>query len=286
MKRAILIAPLLAGCVIGSDRYQRPRDLPSGHTVDRPRVLAIRLEPPEAAPGDTVTATALFPDPLDQVDVHLWLACPPELATSIGCGVTADDGLIGMEPGRPPSLTLPDTALDGVEPNQLGSGIYWNVQVMGVPQDFITNPPTDASSLDFNQIESAYKRLVVSTNPQPNRNPDLVGFKLDDADVAPDAIMSVRAGQRYKVEIVYADDAVEDYTYTTSDGVEEQRTEEPYATWYSTAGHWANPFAMYPYGYTHWDAPTEVGVEGQLWAVVRDRRGGMGWAERAFVVAP
>ena len=61
------------------------------------------------------------------------------------------------------------------------------------------------------------------------------------------------------------------------DGVEEERTEEPYATFNTTSGEVFGSITLWPYMQAGFVAPEEPGTEGQWIVVLRDRRGGMGW---------
>ena len=76
-----------------------------------------------------------------------------------------------------------------------------------------------------------------------------------------------------------AEDAVEEYTYLTSTGAVEERTEEPYWAWYTEGGEFAQNISLPPYAYATYTAPDESGWTGLVAVVMRDRRGGMGWAQ-------
>lgn len=286
MTRTLLLPLLLVtACTLNGDEYPRPRDLPSSTLVDRPRVLAIRAEPPELAPGERAVMSALLADPTGEIDLQLWLACPPERSSSFGCLVDlsvldgeptpeelAAAGVIGFVPGLPPVLDVPATALDAVPEEDREDGIYWTAQVMGFPEAALSG-----DEVDFNSVESAYKRVVVSTQASPNQNPDVAGLRVDDLLLPAQATLEVDAGASYALSVVLADDAVETYDYVTPDGVAELREEAPFVLWYATGGEWYNGTALYPALSDFWTAPNEPGAEGTLWAVVRDRRGGMGW---------
>ncbi len=275
---------LLAGCTIGNNKWQRPRDLPSAELVDRTRVLGIRLDPPEAMPGEAVVASALIPDPDGTADLRLWSACPPELATSFGCATLDEEAIIGIEPGPvPPTLVLPETALDDVSEDDKRTGIYWSVQVLAAPQELLADG-ADFETIDFNQVESAFKRLVVSNSEAPNQNPDATGLRVDGIDADPEVPVVFLAGQTYELELVVPEDAAEPYTFVTRDGDIEDRVEEPYGTWFATGGDYFNPFSLAPFWVVDWTAPAEPVDSGEIYVVIRDRRGGMGWYVQPFVV--
>jgi hypothetical protein len=100
---ALLTLPMVASAC-GSD-------LPSPSVIEKLRVLAVRAEPPEPEPSESVTLSALVVEPLvRQVDggptlptSWLWLACtPPAGASSTKpCGLSAERPL-GSDGALPP----------------------------------------------------------------------------------------------------------------------------------------------------------------------------------------
>lgn len=294
----MLVPLLLSGCVIGSDKYPRPRDLPDEWLVDRVRVLAVQAEPPEAAPGETIVFSALVPQPdVDDDYTVLWFTCPPDDFGGIGFGCAlpdtaaidttdpdalADLGLIGIEPFLPPVYTIPDDALDGLADEDRGEGLYQLVQVTAFPAEYL-DPETAPEVLDFAEIEAAYKRLVISEARTPNRNPLLSVFVVDGIAIPEGATVTVEGGQTYDLSTTVTESLVERYLFITEDGSEEWRTEEPYVNWYTTSGTLNENLTLYPYLDVGWVAPAS-GSSGTLYAVVRDRRGGMAWIQRRFAV--
>lgn len=294
------LAPLLlllcAGCVINGDKWPRPRDLSPAWLVDRPRLLAVRADPPEVRPGEQATFEALLPTPgLDAPLTRIWFACPPEDPGGIGFGCFLDlggldiddpadlfeQGLIGVEPGLPPRYTVAEGVLDDLtEPYDRQRGRHVLVQVAALPDDLEAD---DAGDIDFNELEVGYKRLVVSEAPTPNRNPEVVALRVEDHEVEPGVVVHVEAGQRYDIEAVLADDAVETYDYLNRHGDVEQRTEEPYASWFATGGTITRSTTLHPHTWTTWTAP-ESGERGTWYVVVRDRRGGMAWRTQEWAV--
>ncbi len=79
---ALLLAALVvAGCSESTEPRQQVTDL---------RVLGVRLEPPSAAPGDTVTATALVVDPTEEPYTLSWFYCPTPVSVEAFFGVEFD----------------------------------------------------------------------------------------------------------------------------------------------------------------------------------------------------
>lgn len=291
----LLLFPLL-GCTTET--------LSQSWQLDRLRVLAVQAEPAEPQPGDTVTFRSLVYVPYGEALAGtVWFACLPESATDFGCTIdpsvtdalsgdledltpeeqvelfqqAQDAGLIGFEPVLPPTWTVPDDALDDQTEDEQREGKSAVVNVTALPE----NAESDAD------IELAYKRVPVSRATTPNHNPALTGViveeKSGDGDNASyteitgdDGVYTVQPETTYRITPLLEDGSIEDYVYLTSDGEEEERTEEPYLTWYAEHGEYDQPNSLYPILDVEWTAP-KGGFDGLLVAVIRDRRGGMAW---------
>lgn len=288
---------LLAGCVINGDKYPRPRDLTPNWLVDRTRILGISAEPPEAGPGAPVTFSALIGNATgeDPELAVVWLACPVDdegngfgCATDLGAidledpdpDALAELGLIGFQPFFEPSYTVPPEILDGLDDRQRLEGRYVLIQLLALPLATIEDP---VGEIDFAEVESAYKRLIVSEAPTPNHNPEILGFTVDGAAVPPGVVVYVEPEQSYAIGVDVPESAVETYEYLPTDGPAETRVEEPYASWYSTDGEIGEEVTLWPYLEADWTAPVDRGTTGTWHAVVRDRRGGMAWFSQAWV---
>lgn len=293
MNRALLpLLWLVSGCVIGSNKYQRPRDLEDSWLVDRTRLLAVRVEPPEIAPGETATFEALLPQPdQDEPWPRVWFACPvSEDGAGFGCNLDLggtgsvptglEDGFIGLEPGFPPAYTAPADLLDGLQDEgERREGVQVLAQVAALPPEFLDDPTV---AIDFNDVEMGFKRLVVSEATTPNRNPVIDEFVIDRLSIPPHAEVVVTTGQQYELGVILEEDLVEEYEYLNSDGELEVRREEPYVDWFSTGGEVLEPITLYPYAESTWQAPDRP-ESGVWYAVVRDRRGGMTWHTQRWV---
>ena len=276
--------------------------------LDRLRVLAVKAEPAEPRPGDSVSFEALYYLPGDSLlQLGLWFACIPESGAVAGCTVdpeTLDQlatldpesmteeelaalfaklqaaGLVGAEPLLPPRWTVPETALDGLTDEEKLEGLTAMVNITAIPE----GASSDAD------VELAYKRFPISLAATPNHNPGLTGFVVEESAVAEGAAWSANAGEELAITPVLAADAIETYLYRTDEGEDEERVEEPYITWYAEAGEFDQPYSLYPTLDVAWTAPAAsdpaVGDDGTvtLLAVLRDRRGGMGWAALPMVL--
>ncbi len=290
------LAAVLSSCVIGGDKHLRPRDLSATWLVDRPRILAIKAEPPEATAGQVVTFEALIPNPDAEPGedwATIWLACPPDPenpgAIGFGCELDfgaidfeamdpvamAEVGFIGFEPFLPPTYVVPPGLLNNLTTQRdRREGVNVTIQVSALPPSVLEE---ETEELDFNEVEVGYKRLIVSEATTPNLNPSIFEFVVDRLPVAADAVVHVTPKQSYDLGVVLEEKLVETYDYLNRDGGLEERREEPYAAWYTTGGEMLEEVTLYPYTEATWTAPQKSGVEGTWYAVVRDRRGGMTW---------
>jgi hypothetical protein len=291
-----LIALTLAtgACTLNADKYPRPRDLSPGWRVDKLRILAIQSEPPEIAPGETAALRALLVDPDETIEATVWVWCPGEVATDFGCPIDpsafdpdltpeelAERGVIGVEPFWAPTLTAESAWLDGLDARGRLEGINVTVNALALPGADAGD--TDAE-LDFNQLESAFKRVVVSEATTPNHNPGIADFTVDGVVIGASTVAIVDRGEAYELSVELAADAIETYVFVNSDDEVEERVELPYAEWFATAGSVEEDVTLHPFLPSTWIAPDESGEAGTWWVVLRDRRGGVSWASRSWRV--
>lgn len=271
---------LLLGCA--------PSDMAEEWQLDRLRLLAIRAEPAEPQPGDTVTFTSLAYVPGDVPWSAIWLACvagsdsgcefdasvleqlgdletmtPEEQAAALAA--LQEAGFIGFEPLLAPVWSVPEDALDGLTDDEALEGISGTVQVTLTTET---------------ETELVLKQVPVSRAATPNHNPDIGTFTVDEVAIGAGAALTLTAGQSYDLSATLAEGALETYTYRTSEGVDEERTEETSWRWYTDNG----ALAYDGFSFTD-DTPEEDSLvwtpesegAGVLHAVVLDGRGGMGW---------
>lgn len=259
--------------------------------VNKPRILAVRSEPAEPRPGETVTFEALLPDPTNEITTTLWLACPPnsEQGLVIACMPAADAAstttgdeptngalVIGMEPMFSPQFIVPKDTLDNTDDKN--EGIIITIEVIGMPDIELDT----GASLDLNVFEIGTKGLVVSEALTPNHNPDVVDFFVNGESVSGEVAL-VDAGATVTLSAKLHEDSVETYSFISADGSTEDRTEEPYASWYTTCGSLQGHTSLFPYLSASWTAPTNQ-TSGTWWIVIRDRRGGMAWWKQHYSV--
>jgi len=304
--RHCLLIPLLLGCggVELSQNWQldRIRILAVSAFVDQDAdpVLGTRAE---ARPGERVGFDALYYVPEgESISGAVWIGCIPESDLSFGCEIdpaafdqlnTLDEnatieelqsafeaaraaGFIGFEPDLPPEWTVPEDALDGLteEEKKEGTNAFVNVSLLG-----------DEEATDEEPEEVGFKRFPVSLADTPNHNPEIVDFIIADTPLDGEIGFSAVKGMTYVIEPVIPAGHIETYSYTSAAGEAEYRSEEPYITWFTeigtddvqTGARFVQEYSLYPYTSVEWTAPKKSGPI-QIYAVIRDRRGGMGWA--------
>jgi len=258
----LAIATLTAGC--GANQ------LAQSWEIDRTRILAVRAEPAEPAPGDRVTFEALTVHPEFDIESVIWMGCLSEEADSFGCEVdqaalealfegdledltpeqqqelfeqAVAAGLIGVEPFLPPTYDVPGDILDGLSDEERAEGLNLFLTLTAVPA-------VEGRALDEAlDIEVAYKRVPVSITDTPNHNPAIAHLTADEQVITPGSTLVVPHAQAVEITPVLTDDSLETYTYVDSDGVAESRVEEPYFTYYLTDGALNLPFSLHPYGF-------------------------------------
>jgi len=275
-------------------------DLAEEWDLDRLRLLAVRAEPAEPRPGDAVTFTSLAYVPGGAPWSAIWFACVA--GSELGCSFDASvldgledfdsltpeeqaelfatlaaAGLIGVEPGLPPAWVVPEDALAGLTEAETLEGTSATVQVT----------LTTATAEDEGDTELVLRRIPISLAPTPNQNPDIAAFEVDGNPLEAGQTLRVDTGRTYDLRATIAGE-LEEYTYVTTEGVEETRTEELEWRWYTDLGTLGGGVPSFEEeeptsGTVTWNTPNEAGA-GVVHAVVLDGRGGMAWWSVAVTV--
>jgi hypothetical protein len=254
--------------------------------VDKLRLLAVKADAPEIAPGQTTTVTATTADPGGSLPTVTWDACllPPPPAT----GEAVNQDCVSLPAGDPDLVHFGDgdsvtATMPMLSPSMVGlpdqtNGVYLPVRVR-----------LDA---DGNTLVGMYQLRIflgpLSPNP-PNQNPQFTGiFIVPSADAGADdgapidattpAVVS--ASGEVDLRALVTPESSE--TYQVYDG--DPRTTPPRSvteavriSWYTTAGEFSNDVTGVEKPDTtlkfdkHAPAP---GTTIDLWAVARDDRGG------------
>jgi hypothetical protein len=286
--------------------------------VDRLRVLAVRAEPPEAAPGEVVALDLLLADPHAPAGgrpvTFLWIACatPPgtssaacsQLATQPGALPDPGTGTATLPPCDDPegSLAAGGLCLLGTEPQAsyaVPAGFLDGADPARDLTVIVTAAAgaTDAVGCLLQVVEEgvlpldcqvSYKSLRVSRAAAPNHNPTLSAVFLDDALLPEAAATSVGPGE-HDLTVVAAEGAAE--ALSADDGG--ATTEALIVSWFLAApdpeGTGRSPGTLdlsrteIPGDLQTYTAPEAAGPV-QLFVVVRDDRGGVGWLLRDLTV--
>lgn len=259
--------------------------------IDRMRILAVRtsvldddgVPTPQAEPqpGDTVQLASLAVHPDIEAPHVIWTGCLADTSSLFGCTAT-QTSVLGIEPFMQPSLVVPEDVLDGLSEQEKNEGLSYLFTLLAVPdvEEMDENLDPEAFS---NDEEIATKYMPVSFAETPNHNPFIEQILIEKNAFGPGTTLQVSPGQSYFIEPVLAF-GPEEYLFIDSEGERETRTEEPYYTWYATEGSFDQPYSEYGDSPgVNWTAPKDPSrTEVRIWVVVRDRRGGMGWAEQTL----
>lgn len=266
--------------------------------VTTTQILAVRAEPPDAKPGESVTYSALVATPAGEPAAPRasWAFCatPKRLtdngAVSAAClagGVRAiadGAGLGGVAAPIPDDACFlfgPEVSSADLRPRDpdVTGGYYQPVRLTVQPDD-----PSAALVVAFGQtrlrcnvasaaaeVAAEYQRRYV-----PNQNPVLLPL---EASAPLDA---VPAGARVTFRAAWPESSVE--SYVAIDVAEQRvvdRRETMRVSWFATAGTFEHDRTGVPDN--AWTAPTERGTV-HLFVVLRDDRGGVAFASHPVVV--
>lgn len=237
--------------LLGAACVQIPTEDPS--SIDGLTVLAIGADAPEISPGDTTTLSALVVDDEPSGSLqYLWSVCAlvapadEELSDPSLCVDPDLRTTIGVTPEV--SLIVPTDTLDDVSSQQRAAGL---------------DAPILLHVSDGEQDVQAIKRLRISENADPNRNPAITALSIDGG--APPS--ELPRGQRVTVAVSVTDD----------EGI----SSEGLLVNFSVTGGTMPRARAGPDEPVDWHLPAE-GAEVTLYAVARDRIGGVSWRSISF----
>lgn len=291
MKRALVLV-LVAGC---GPELGAPLSL-----VTSARVVAVRTDPAEAAPGASVTATALVASPDGTsmpslawavcrtpkpatIDDVVDPACLSDGATPLGDSAAPmvvalpSDGCALFGPELPPS-TPGQPPLQPRAPDATG-GYYQPVRVAldGAATIALARIRCALAGASMDAAAAYAARYAANTNPTLTP----LTASLDGQPLALDA---VPAGRTVTLTVGWTADSVESYPVldTLSQQLVDHR-EAMTVSWLATAGRFAversgrGESDPSPNATNAWTAPSTAGVV-HVWIVLRDSRGGVAFA--------
>lgn len=249
---ALFLVVLAAACAPEvSDRF----------LVNELRILAMRSEPAEVMPGDTALLEALVADPLGagRAVGYAWALCTPDPERGVA-SCTEPGRTVPLGLGTSQTITVPADALAGLPPE---------VQEQGIDLFAVLSVTAEVGPDGEEAMDTAFKRVRVSTSSAPNANPVLSSFESPSPTGA--------EGEELTLTAVPTNASLETYEGPTGPITEEMRY-----TWLADAGELGSAVSygapMTGIGTVGWLAATPATV----WVVLRDPRGGITWASRTY----
>lgn len=193
MMRVLFLTPLilLQACL---------GELEASHLVTRPRILAIKAEPPQMIPGQTIRLSALLATPpgetVDAENLH-WIDCGSEGSAEESRDLCRDAPARQLGTGLDLDYSLPEDFDDSNLAELSFNGGYWQ-----------------RVSLEFSgvgdQRERAFKRVVVTVPAlpgmplgAPNRNPSQVVPSVEVLDDKGEVKAPLADGEKLKFDTAY-----------------------------------------------------------------------------------
>lgn len=298
-------AGALTGCVESFDPF---------NLVQKPRVLAIKAEPPSVAPGGRTEVSALLAG-IDGAEVsHRWSWCPLAAGSTTGfdcvvsqeslealagaAGFTLEDlGLPPLDLGTSPTAVFETTATSGAALQTICRALTSE----DIPS-FVPVPDCDRGldatvslevDVDGQRVRAVKKlELLFGAEAVPNQNPSLegVGLELKGGEAVPDTLV---VGESYDL-LLWVDEGQAELVEPKEEGDAAER-EILFVTWYVTAGETEFRRTSFIDGEVpistlrenSWKIGRfdEVGDEAELFVVLQDGRGGVDWKSFSFAVA-
>lgn len=272
---------ILAGC---------GTNLPKQSIIDKLRVLAVRAEPAELVITDSLpatTLTALAVQPSGAAIELQWALCPlpanvPPPASldcpeSYGIGLPSDmAGVARLDLADPRTQSFWDVLYSTADGTPLTDAQRLSLLATG------TSAVAGFSATSGAEQLNGFAEIPLRRAGGPiNHNPSLTGLLVNGAELPADGSGILASGVKVRLQPVPAPDAKED----TGNGLEALNF-----SFFATAGDIASlrstdqtstgELVDSSIDYT---APNSTGSI-QLWVVVRDGRGGVGWITRAALV--
>ena len=261
---------LLGGCQTFSD--------PPVSFVAGLRVLGIKAEPPQIAPGASTTVTTLVVDTYGGTPAASWSQCnlPPLPGQTINTACVNGSGGADLQPigdGLTIPFVMPQVTAASLGAPDATGGVYLPLVAA-----------VDASP----QTLTAVYRLRLADVAPANTNPTIADVFSIDATGSRSALDAtaptpVRTGEALTLTVTFTPDSAQ--TYIAADGT--VTTEALTTSWFCTAGDlsFEKTSATQPETVLHLDQRLPAtGTQIDLYAVARDERGGTDFAHRTLLL--
>ncbi|MFZ5468137.1 MAG: IPT/TIG domain-containing protein [Myxococcota bacterium] len=282
--------------------------------VEGLRVLGVRAQPAELRPGEVAQLSALVVDPSrpGKRSTVLWVGCEPDpfnlgrsacsdtSQLSNPSAISAPQGGERQLPAGMKVIGLNDQAAYAVAPDLFAQlpaddrrrkvGVVGQVLAIAVGEEvsYAATPPelealfARVRSKEVASVVTLF-RIRIFEGEEPNTNPTLRALQINGKEPFQGATVRVRPEEKLSLTLEAPNEAFESYEQLLPEG-SEQRDERLIAAWYSTAGRFSAPrIALRSEEVEEFTGP---GAEndpiperrtGELYAVVRDTRGGQTW---------
>ena len=274
--------------------------------IDRTRIIAVRIDPPEAKPGETVTTSLLVVSPSGPLGSPptSWAFCAtPKLLTENGAVSAAclANGVVPIEDARGGvSAALPMSGCFDFGPEiqsaevrprdaDVTGGFFLPIRAR-IAGDGAESPIAFGFARLVCNLANAPAELAAQLRAQyqRNRNPTLLPIELRLAGATtPVALDAIPRGARVVIRASWRPEDAEAYAlFDVQNQVIVTRRESLRVSWFTTAGSYAEDRSGRnddePESFTEntWTAPDEARVS-HLSLVLRDARGGMDFATLA-----
>jgi hypothetical protein len=288
-------------------------DFDPGSRVTDFRLIAVSADKPYAAPGETVQLSTLHHEPFGRPITWAWTTCPlPQESTVNGCLSRLAE--LARSPGRaPPSfavgrelgsfaVTIPPNVLDGVAPAARGNALV-GVVTVACPGELSVKDLArlGPGELPFrcveagSELELSYERYAVAVkriyiyDRDRNQDPAITGLTWDGTPWVENDIKDVGAcdfdsnafgecaGEKHEI-------AASAPPETREAGTNQFGTpyrEDVVIQYYASEGLFEFGTKTLDDPKTRWAARSQArGQTVDMWFVLRDNRGGVGWTTR------
>ncbi|HVY41000.1 MAG TPA: hypothetical protein VHM31_23835 [Polyangia bacterium] len=279
----MVVSACLAGCVLlGLGGCQSFSDPPVSFVAGL-RVLGIKADPPQLAPGASTTLSALVVDTSGATPAASWSQCtlPPLPGQAVNTDCVEGAAGADLQPigdGLTIPFVMPQVPAASLGGPDATGGVYLPlVAAVGA------SPQTGSTG----SLTAVYRLRLADAGPA-NTNPSIADvFSVDAAGAMtaldPTAPTPVRAGEALSLTVTFTPDSAQ--SYTAADGA--TTTERLTTSWFCTAGNlsFQKTSATQPVTVLHLDQRLPAsGAPIDLYAVARDERGGTDFAHRTLLL--
>lgn len=232
------------------------------------RILAIRSEPPDAKPGQSVKLTALVANPSGNPVTWQWYACQSKSQANTGCVQRADATPLGTSPSQNYQIRSDFLPKDASLVDKF-RGVYQPISLV----------VTSGSERD-----EAVKRVVVTELPL-NQNPKLSNLAMYQSDKKLQDPLQYKENETYSFRPQIDANSIQSYFVLSPDGTLTTTKETLFLSWYITSGTLrGGRRSKGDKPNKSWVAPSTN--EASIYVIVRDGRGGTTWEEKRLQRKP